>query len=77
LHEGLHQVGDGVGGFGLYVAAEDGGDEASHGGVEIAGGEVAAGEEVGLVFAEGFCGAGAGFFLGVVEAGCRLMDESG
>jgi hypothetical protein len=76
LHEGLHQVGDGVGGFGLCVAAEDGGEEASQGGVEIAGGEVAAGEEVGQVFAEGFCGAGAGFFLGVVEAEVRMVADA-
>ena len=46
LQESLHQVGDGVGGFGFYVAADDGGDEACHGGAEIAGGEVVAGEEV-------------------------------
>jgi len=47
LHESLDQVGDGVGGFGFYIAAEDGGDEACQGGAEIAGGEVVAGEEVG------------------------------
>jgi hypothetical protein len=68
LHESLGQVGDGVGGFGFYIAADNGGDEARHGGAEIAGGEVVAGEEVGQVFAEFSCGAGAGFFLGVVEA---------
>jgi hypothetical protein len=39
LHESLGQVGDGAGGSGLYIAAEDGGDEASQGGTEIAGGE--------------------------------------
>ena len=68
LHESLGQVGDGVGGFGLYIAADNGGDEACQGGAEIAGGEVVAGEEVGQVFAEFLCGAGSGFFLGVVEA---------
>jgi len=68
LHEGLGQVANGVGGFGFYIAADNGGDEAAQGGAEIAGGEVVAGEEVGQVFAEFFCGAGAGFFLGVVEA---------
>jgi len=68
LHESLGQVGDGVGGFGFYVAADNGGDETCQGGAEIAGGEVVAGEEVGEVFAERLCGAGAGFFLGVVEA---------
>ena len=73
LQEGLGQVGDGAGGSGLYVATEDGGDEASQGGAEIAGGEVVAGEEVGQVFAEFFCGAGAGFFLGVVEAEMGML----
>ena len=73
LQESLHQVGDGVGGFWLYIAADDGGDEVRHGGAEIAGGEVVAGEEVGQVFAEFFCGAGAGFFLGVVEAEARIV----
>jgi hypothetical protein len=68
LHESLGQVGNGAGGSGLYIAAEDGGDEACQGGAEIAGGEVVAREEVGQVFAEFLRGAGAGFFLGVVEA---------
>jgi len=54
LQEGLRHVGDGAGDFGLYIAADNGGDEAAQGGAEIAGGEVAAGEEVGQVFAERF-----------------------
>src|SRR5712664_3536125 len=73
LHESLGQVGDGVGGFGLYIAADNGGDEACQGGAEIAGGEVVAGEEVGQVFAEFLCGAGSGFFLGVVEAEAGIV----
>src|SRR6266404_3404887 len=76
LHESLCQVGDGVGGFGFYVAADNGGDDARQGGAEIAGGEVVAGEEVGQVFAEFFCGAGAGFFLGVVEAEARMFGDA-
>jgi hypothetical protein len=68
LHESLGQVSDGVGGFGLYIAADNGGDEAAQGGAEVASGVVVAGEEVAQVFAEFFCGAGSGFFLGVVEA---------
>jgi hypothetical protein len=35
------------GGFGFYIAADNGGDEACQGGAEIAGGEVVAGEEAG------------------------------
>jgi hypothetical protein len=76
LHESLHQVGDGVGGFGLYIAADNGGDEGCQGGTEIAGGEVVAGEEVGQVFAEGFRGAGASFFLGVVEAEVGMVADA-
>src|SRR5216684_7213525 len=63
LQESLGQVGDGAGGSGFYITAEDGGDEASQGGTEIAGREVVAGEEVGQVFAERLRGAGASFFL--------------
>jgi len=73
LHESLGQVGDGVGGFGLYIAADDGGDEAAQGGAEIAGGKVVGGEEVVEVFAELLCGAGAVFFLGVVEAEAGMI----
>jgi len=68
LQESLGRVGDGAGGSGFYITAEDGGDEAAQGGAEIAGGEVVAGEEVGQVFAERLRGASASFFLGVVEA---------
>jgi len=76
LHESLGQVGDGAGGFGFYIAADYGGDEAAQGGAEIAGGEVVAGEEVGQVFAEFLRGAGAGFFLGVVEAEMGIIAEA-
>src|SRR6267143_1936595 len=68
LHESLGQVSDGVGGFGLYIDADNGGDEAAQGGTEVASGEVGAGEEVAQVFAEFLRVAGAGFLLGVVEA---------
>jgi len=76
LHESLDQVGDGVGGFGFYIAADNSGDEACQGGAEIAGGEVVAGEEVGKVFAEFLCGAGSGFFLGVVEAEVGIVSDA-
>ena len=73
LQEGLSQVGDGVSGPRFYVAADDGGDETSQGGAEIAGGEVVAGEEVVEIFAEGTGGAGSSFFLGVVEAEVAIL----
>ena len=68
LEKSLGEVGDGAGGSGFYIAANDGGDEAGEGGAEIVGGEVVGGKEVGQVFADGFGGAAAGFFLGMVEA---------
>ncbi len=77
LHESLEEVGDGGGGFGFYLAADDGGDEAREGGAEIASGKVVAGEEEGEVFAEFISGAGAGFFLGVVEAEMRMIADAG
>jgi hypothetical protein len=76
LEERLGEVGDGACGFGFDVAADDGGEDASEGGAEIVGGEVVAGEEVGQVFADGFSGAGAGFFLGVVEAEVGMVAEA-
>jgi len=76
LHESLHQIGDGMGGSGFYFAADNGGDEACQGGAEIAGGKVVAGEEVGEVFAEFFCGVGAGLLLGVVEAEAGMFGDA-
>jgi hypothetical protein len=63
--------------FGFYIAKDDRGDEVSERGAEIAGGEVVAGEEVGQVLADGFGGAGAGFFLGVVEAEVGMAGGTG
>ena len=77
LEERLGQVGDGAGGLGLYIAGDHGGDEARESGAEIVGGEVVAGEEVGQVLAEGFGSAGAGFFLGVVEAEVGMVADAG
>lgn len=77
LQEGLHEVGDGAGEFGFYLAADDGGDEAGESGAEIAGGEIIAGEKVGEILAESFGGLGLGFFLGVVEAEVRMAGDAG
>ncbi len=73
LQESLGQVGDGAGGLGFYIAADNGGDKAAQGGTEIAGGELVAGKEVGEVFVEFLCGAGSGFFLGVVETEAGIL----
>ncbi|PYU51118.1 MAG: hypothetical protein DMG48_11330 [Acidobacteria bacterium] len=76
LRESLGQVGDGASGSGFYIAADNCGDEACQSGAEIAGGKVVAGEEGGQVFAEFLRGAGAGFFLGVVEAEVGIIAEA-
>jgi hypothetical protein len=73
LQESLREVGDGAGGSRLYMAADDSGDEARQSGAEIAGGEVVAGEEIVEVLAEFLCGAGPGFFFGVVGAEMRMF----
>ncbi len=77
LDEGLGEIGQGAGGAGLDVAADDGGQEAAEGGAEIAGGEVLTGEEVGE-FAGEFIGcAGLGVFAGVVGAEVGMMGGAG
>jgi hypothetical protein len=52
LQLSLDHVGNGAGESGFYLAADYGGDEPGEGSVEIAGGEVVAGEEGGEVFGE-------------------------
>ena len=76
LQEGLREIGDGASGFGFYVAADDGGDDARQGGTEIAGGEVAAGKEVGQLVAEFLGGKGLGFFLGMIEAEVGMAGDA-
>jgi len=77
LQERLGHVGDGAGGSGLYIAADDGWDEAAQSGAEIAGGEVVAGEVAGEICAETLRGAGASFFFGVVVAEMGMVAEAG
>ena len=73
LGEGLGEIGEGAGGAGFNVAADDGGQEAPEGGAEIAGGKVLAGEEIGEVTGEFIGGAGLGVFTGVVGAEVGMM----
>jgi hypothetical protein len=77
LGESLHEVGDGAGGAGLNVVADDGGQEAAEGGAEIAGGKILAGEEIGRFAGEFIGGACAGFFLGVVGAEVFMVAVAG
>jgi len=77
LGESLRQVGEGAGGARLDVAAGDGGEEASEGGAEVAGGEIVAGEEVVEIAAEFLGGEGLSFFFGVVEAEMGMAGGDG
>ena len=77
LGESLGEIGEGAGGAGLDVAADDGGQEAAEGGAEIAGGNVFAGEEIGEVVGEFIGGAGLGVFAGVVGAEVGVMRGAG
>jgi hypothetical protein len=76
LQESLRHVGDGAGDLGLYIAADDGGDEAAQSGAEITGGEILAGEVAGEVCAKALCGAGASFFFGVVVAEMGMVADA-
>jgi hypothetical protein len=77
LHEGLAEIGEGGGGFGLHLALSDGGEEASEGGAEIAGGDVAVGEMAGDVLAGLVAGKGLVFFAGVEDAKIRMTGFAG
>jgi len=73
LGKSLREIGEGAGGAGLNVAADDGGQEAAEGGAEIAGGKILAGEEIGQFAGEFIGGAGLGVFAGVVGAEVGMM----
>ena len=77
LGESLGEIGEGAGGAGFNVAADDGGQEAAEGGAEIAGGKVFAREKIGQFEGEFIGGAGLGFFAGVVGAEVGMMGGAG
>src|SRR5712691_3324500 len=77
LGEGLGEIGEGAGGAGFNITADDGGQEAAEGGAEIAGGKVLAGEEIGEVTGEFIGGAGLGVFAGVVGAEVGMVGRAG
>jgi len=77
LDEGLGEIGEGAGGAGLDIAAEDGGDEAAEGSAQIVGGEVFSGEEIGQFAGELTGRAGPGLFAGVVEAEVGMIGGAG
>src|SRR5216684_4895257 len=77
LGESLGEIGEGAGGAGLNVAADNGGQEAAEGGAEIAGGEVLTGEEIGQLSGKFIGGAGLGVFAGVVGAEAGMAGGAG
>lgn len=76
IDHGLAEVGEGGGGFGFDVALGHGGEEASQGFGDVAGGDVVAGEEVGDVFAGLFAGEDLGFFFCVEETEIRMASAA-
>jgi hypothetical protein len=77
LEHGLGEVGESAGSARFQVAAGDGDKDAAEGSVEVVGGEIVAGEEVGEVVGDVFGGAGLGFFLGVVETEMWIGGDAG
>lgn len=73
LDEGLGQVGESGGGFGFDVACSDGAEEASEGGVEVAGGDEGAGEVIGDVDGGLLASEGLRFLAGVKGAEVRMI----
>jgi len=68
LDEALREVGEGGGGFAVDVALGDGDEQAAEGVVEIAGGDVGAGEVGADVLADVIGGEGLRFFASVEGA---------
>jgi len=77
LDQGLAEIGEGGGGFGLYVTLGDGGKEASEGGAEIAGGHIAAGKVIGDVFAGSLASEGLRVLASVERAEIRMGGARG
>jgi len=68
----LAEISEGGGGFGLHLTLGDGGEEASEGGAEIAGGHIVAGKVIGDVLTGGFGGKGLRILAGVEPAEVRM-----
>jgi hypothetical protein len=77
LGHGLGEVGEGAGGAVVDETLGDGDEKAAEGGVEVAGREIFAREEVVDVAAEVFGGEGLGFFFGVEIAEVGMFGGAG
>ncbi len=72
LHHDLGEVGESSSGLSFDVALSGGGKEAAEGGVEIAGGEITAREEIGNVATDVFGGLGLRLFAGMKIAELQM-----
>jgi len=72
LHHDLGEVGEGCSGLWFDVALGGGGKEAAEDGVEVAGGEIAAREEIGGIAADFFGGLGLRLFTGMKTAELQM-----
>src|SRR5216684_7623621 len=72
LDEGLAEIGKGGGGFGFHLTLGDGGEEASEGGAEIAGGQIAAGKVIGDILAGFLASEGLRFLASVERTEVRM-----
>ena len=73
----MAEIGEGGGGFGFHMTLRDSGEEASEGGVEIAGGHIVAGKVIGDVLAGGFGSEGLRVLAGVERAEVRMRGARG
>jgi hypothetical protein len=76
LQQGLAEIGEGGGGFWFDFPLGDSGEEAAQGGAEIAGREIAAGQERGYIAANLLGGEGSGFPFGMEAAEMRVAVEA-
>ena len=68
----MAEIGEGGGGFGFDLTLGDSGEEASEGGVEIAGGHIAAGKVIGDLLARFLARKGLCVLAGVEGAEVRM-----
>jgi hypothetical protein len=76
LDEDLAEMGEGASLPGLDVALSDGDEQAAEGQADITGGEITPGQKFGDFGADGFGGAGLGFFAGVEATELRVAGSA-
>jgi hypothetical protein len=76
LVQGLSQIGEGGGGFGLEVTLRDSGEDTAQGGAEIAGGKVISEKERRYILTSLFRGLRLRFLLGVERAEMQVAGAA-